>query len=450
MGNKELIKKMFEKGKLYMSDMEAYVEKVKEINIGVFNGEIDRYNISESGGLSLRGIFDGKMGYSYTEKLDQSSIDMLIKDVMENGKFIDSIDKEEIFAGSEEYRKVDTYNSKLHDIPLKGKIDFVKKLEKEALSLDNRVVAVNTCIYGEQEEFRNIANTKGIDLEERTNMAYAYISVIVKDGKDTKTGDSYVISNDFSSFDYQKLAKEAVEQAISMLGATSIKSGEYPVIFRNDVFANIIEAFSSVFSAENVHKGLSLLKDKMGEKVACSLLTLVDDPFMKDRTGTRYFDGEGTATRFNKIIENGILKTYFYDWKNAKLDGVSSTGNAYRNSYKSTISISPTNLYILNGRNSLNSMMNSIDNGLIIINVEGLHAGLNAVSGDFSLSCYGYEIENGKIKRPVNQITMAGNFYEVLKNIEMIGNDLKFTMPNGGSYVGSPSVKIKKLSISGE
>ena len=187
MGNKELIKKMFEKGKLHMSDMEVYVEKVKEINIGVFNGEIDRYNISESGGLSLRGIFDGKMGYSYTEKLDQSSIDMLIKDAMENGKFIDSIDKEEIFAGSEEYRKVDTYNSKLHDISLKDKLDFVKKLEKEALSLDNRVVAVDTCIYGEEEKFRNIANTKGIDLEERTNMAYAYISVIVKDGKDTKT-----------------------------------------------------------------------------------------------------------------------------------------------------------------------------------------------------------------------------------------------------------------------
>ena len=95
-------------------------------------------------------------------------------------------------------------------------------------------------------------------------------------------------------------------------------------------------------------------------------------------------------------------------------------------------------------------MIKSTDHGLLIIDVQGLHSGANPVSGDYSLSAYGYEIENGNIKKPINQITIAGNFYDTLKDIEKIGNDLKFALPGMGGQIGSPSIKIKKLSVSGE
>lgn len=443
---KELADNIFKQGKDKFEDMEVYVEKVKTIEIAVFNGEIDKYNISDTEGLSLRGINENKMGYSYTEKVDESSIDMLIEEAYENGKHIDALEKEIIFSGSDRYEEVDNFNKELQETPLENKIEFTKALEKEALSLDSRIVAVNYCMYNEVEYSKYLINTKGLNLEDNGNLAYAFVVVVAKEGEDTKTGMSYVISKDFKDFDYKKLAKEAVNEALSLLGAKPVKSKEYPVVFRNDVFANILGAFQSVFYAESVQKGLSLLKDKIDEPIATKKFTLVDDPFVEGGFNTSPFDGEGTATYCKKIIDEGVLKTYLYNWKTALKDGVESTGNGHRNSYKSSISTSTTNLYVEKGDKSLEEILKTIDQGVMIIDVQGLHSGLNPVSGDYSLPAHGYEIENGKIKRPINQITIAGNFFETLMDIEEVGNDFKFGM-NG---VGSPSIKIKKLAVSGE
>ncbi|MCR2045217.1 TldD/PmbA family protein [Anaerosalibacter massiliensis] len=450
MDYKNTVEKIFESGKDSLDDMEVFIEQEKEIEIDVFEGEIDKYNISESGGLSFRGVSNGKIGYSYTEKIDESSVNLIIKDAVENGKYIDSLDKEEIFSGPKEYEELNLYNEELSKTPLDKKMEFVKSLEKEALSLDNRVVSIDGCSYGEVESYRILQNTKGINLEEKKNTAYCYLSVVVKENEDIKTGSSYIVSNDFSKFDYKSLAKEAVEEGLSMLGAKSIKSGNYPIIFENHIFANILETFVPIFLAENVQKGLSLLKSKIDNEIAAPIFTLIDNPFMEDGVGSRAFDDEGMATKYKKIIDGGILKTYFHNWKTANKDGISSTGNGYRGSYKSPLSIAPTNLYVENGDSSFEDLIKSTDHGLLIIDVQGLHSGANPVSGDYSLSAYGYEIENGNIKRPVNQITIAGNFYDTLKDIEKIGNDLKFALPGMGGQIGSPSIKIKKLSVSGE
>ncbi|MBZ2175563.1 TldD/PmbA family protein [Schnuerera sp. xch1] len=441
-----LSKKIFEAGKDRFEDMETYIQRSKEIEIAVYKGEIDKYNISDTEGLSLRGICNDNMGYSYTEKVDESSIDILIEDAYENGKYIDAKEKELIFSGSKEYKELNSFNENLKNIPLEDKIEFVKALEKEALSLDSRIATVNYCEYQEIENSRYLMNTRGLNLKDDMNLAVSIIMVVAKVGEDTKTGLSYAIVKDFSELDYKKLAKEAVDEAISRLGAKSIKSKEYKVVLRNDVFADILGAFQSIFSAENVQKGLSLLKDKVGEQIANSNFTLIDDPFIEEGFNASSFDGEGTATRINKIIDKGILKTYLYNWKAALKDGVESTGNGFRNSYKSSISTSITNLCVEKGEKSLDELLATMDAGVMITDVQGLHSGLNPVSGDYSLSAQGYKIEDGKIKRPINQITIAGNFFETLMDIEEVGKDFKFGM-NG---VGSPSIKVKKLAISGE
>lgn len=443
---RELANEIFKKGKNKMDAMEVYIEKSKQIQIGVFEGEIDKYQIAESEGLSLRGISGDKMGYSYTEKVDPSSIDMLVHEAYENAKYIDSVDKEIIFSGSEQYKEIEQHKDGLGQVSLEEKMQFVKKLEEAAFQLDERVVAVNSCIYNEIESSRRLINTTGIDLEDKGHLAYSYISVIVKEGDDTKTGMSYMIAHDFSAFDPKKMAEEAVEEGLSMLGATPIKSKEYPVIFRNDVFADLFGAYRSIFHAESVQKGLSLLKDKLGDIIASERLTVVDDPFLKGGFATRAFDDEGTATKLQKVIDQGVLNTYFYNWKTAIKDGVQSTGHGHRSSYKSPITTSTSNLYIEAGKPSFQSMIQGMDHGLLITNLAGLHAGLNPVSGDYSLSAHGYEVEDGKIKRPVNQITIAGNFFEMLMQIEEIGNDLKFNM----SFIGSPSIKVKGVSVAGE
>ena len=444
-----LIKNIFNKGKDKFDDMEIYLETSKSISIGVFQGEVDKYSIAESGGLSLRGVSNNKMGYSYTEKLDDTSIDMLINEAYENASFIESTEDEEIFAGAKEYKEVNIYSEKLSQTSMEKKIDLTKELEKIALGLDNRVTAVQGCGYEEFEEAVTIVNTKGINLNHKTNGAAIYIQVIVKEGEDTKTAMAFRTFKDLENVDIKEIAKEAVDEALSLLGASPMKTGEYPMIIKNTVFGNILAFCSSVFSAEYVDKGLSLLKDKIGENVASEIFTLVDNPFLDEGFASLGFDGEGMSTFKKNVIDNGELTTYLHSLKTAKKFNVTPTGNSTRSSYKSPLSIAPSNFYVEPGKNSLEDIISTIDNGIYIIDVAGLHSGLNPVSGDFSLSASGYEIIDGKIHRPINQITIAGNFYKLLKDIELIGDDLVFGFP-AGSYFGSPSIKISSISVAGE
>ena len=332
---------------------------------------------------------------------------------------------------------------------MEKKIDLTKELEKIALGLDNRVTAVQGCGYEEFEEAITIVNTKGINLNHKTNGAAIYIQVIVKEGEDTKTAMAFRTFKDLENVDIKEIAKEAVDEALSLIGASPMKTGEYPMIIKNTVFGNILAFCSSVFSAEYVDKGLSLLKDKIGENVASEIFTLVDNPFLDEGFASLGFDGEGMSTSKKNVIDNGELTTYLHSLKTAKKFNVTPTGNSTRSSYKSPLSIAPSNFYVEPGKNSLEDIISTIDNGIYIIDVAGLHSGLNPVSGDFSLSASGYEIIDGKIHRPINQITIAGNFYKLLKDIELIGDDLVFGFP-AGSYFGSPSIKVRSISVAGE
>ena len=444
----ELANILFEKGKLAgFGDMEVYYQRNSSFNIKVFESEITNYAISDEEGLSFRGLYNNKMGYAYTEKVDESSVDMLIKEAKINAMIIDSDDEEFIFEGSKEYKEVNNYNPELEKVSNEDKIKLAFELEKEALSLDKRVEAVEHCIYSESSSESIVINTKGLKLEDKSNLAFAYMGVKVKEGDDIKTAGKYAITNDFSKIDIKKIAKDSVDEAISLLGAKSVQSGDYEIILRNDMSANLLESFSSIFSAEAVQKDLSLLKGKLGEKIGNELITVIDDPLMEGGISSTGFDSEGVATKCKKLIDKGTLKTFLHSLKTAKKDGVEPTGNGFKG-YKSSISIAPTNMYIENGDTSLEDMVKTIDKGILISDLQGLHSGLNTISGDFSLSAYGYLIENGKVIRPVNQITIAGNYFEVLNNVEILGNDLEFEL--GGGYFGSPSLKIKKLSVAGE
>lgn len=441
--------KILNQGKKKMEDLEVYFVNNKSLEIGVFKQELDKYLVSESGGISLRGTKDNKMGYAYSEKIDESIIESLLEEVYDNGKYIETKENDEIFKGSSKYDPLINYDEAFSKIPIVDKINICKQLESYAYSLDKRVSIVQSCNYNEIEQERLINNTKGIKLKDKQNLAFLYISVIVKDEEDTKTGSSYKVFKNPSNIDYKELAKEAVNKAISMLRAKSIQSGNYTTVLKNTVFADLLEAYAPIFSADQAQKGLSLLKDIEGEEIATSILTLVDDPFYKDGFASSAFDDEGTSTKYKKVIDKGILKTLLHSWKTAKKEGIDSTANASRPSYKSSLTISPSNFYIEKGNTTFDEMIKSIEQGIYITNLAGLHSGLNQASGDFSLSADGYEIINGNISRPINQITIAGNFFELLKNIEDIGDDLKFTLPGSG-YFGSPSIKVRSLSIAGE
>lgn len=447
---KPLIEKIFQKGKEQgLGDMEVYYSAGSSLSLKVFQKELDGYSLSESEGLSLRGVYNGKMGYSYTEKVDESSIDLLVKNVVENAMVIDSDDEEYIFEGSKEYKKVDTFNPSLDEVLEQEKIKFVKQLEEEAAKIDKRVTSVETCVYGDGYGETVMSNTKGLYLHDKSNIAYTYVVVVAKEGEDIKTGMAYRSGNDFSKFNAKEIAEEAVKEAVALLGAKSVKSGDYPIVIRNNASADLLEAFSGIFSAESVQKDLSLLKGKLNQQIGSDKFTLIDDPFMEDGLASRSFDGEGVACKYKKVVDKGVLKTYFHNLKTSKKDGIETTGNASKGSYKASIGIAPSNFYIEKGERSLEEIIADMDQGIMITELQGLHSGLNSISGDFSLAALGFAIKDGKIAGAVEQITVAGNYFEMLKNIEEVGSDLKFGLP-GEAYIGSPSIKIKKLAVAGE
>ena len=451
MDKKALMDKIFAKGKQYgLNDMEIYHGKDNSFRVKIFKGEIDNYSVSSSEGLSLRGDYNDQMGYSYTSMLDESSVDMLAKNAKENAQVLTNEDREVIFEGSKEYKLKETYSDKLDRVSEKEKIEFAKEMESKAYEYDKRIELVPYCSYGDGSDEVTIKNTKGLELSSRSNLAYCYVSVTAAQGNDRKSGTVYRCSDDFYTFNPGEIAKEACDNAIALLGGKSVKSGSYPVLMDREAVIDLFSACSDIFSAENVQKGLSLLKGKLGTTVASSKISFIDDPFIDKASAYRAFDDEGVACRYKRVVDKGVLTTYFHNLKTALTEGVETTGNAYKSSYSSSISIAPTNFYIENGDTAVDQMLHMMNTGIMITEIEGLHAGLNTVSGDFSLSARGFYIRNGQKEHPVEQITVSGNYLKLLKDVAVVGNDFKYGMPGGGGYKGAPSLLIQNLSIAGE
>lgn len=442
---KLFIDKVFDTAKnMKLDDFEIYFTSSENETIKVFKGEIDTYSNSQNMGISFRVKVNEKMGYSYTESIEEEDILPLIERAISNAKVIENLDIIEIYGEKSIYEKIDSFNPALKDITVDVKINFLLKAEKTALELDSRVKSVNYCVIGSGYGENIIKNSKGLDLYHNGNSIYAYIAVVVQDGDSIKNDSAYIVTKDFSNMDPIKLATEAVTKALNKLNSISIDSKPYDVIIENDAFADLLGAMSGIFSGEAVQKGVSKLKGKIGEVVANSIVTITDNPHLKDGYGSAPFDAEGVPTQCKHLIEDGILKTYLHNLKTAKKDNVKTTGNAAKGGYKGTMGISAFNLYLEKGNQSFQELLDKLQNGVLITGFSGLHSGLNSISGDFSLATEGFLIENGAITKPLNQITSAGNFFDLLKNIEYIGNDLKFNL----SGVGSPSLLIKNISIS--
>lgn len=427
-------------------DMEIYYEKSKRFACDVYKGELDHYETAEDGGLSFRGIYNGKMGYAYTEKFDEQSISFLLERAKANAEVIEEEEQDDIFAGSDEYEEKDFYSESLDKVSIPEKIEFLKEVERKVSNYDPRIASLNYCKLIEQSKERLLANSKGLVLHDRMNYIGVVLSVVVKEADETKSGFKVKITRDFSKLNVDEIAKEAAEEALSYLGEQSIPSKKYPIILRKDAAASLLETFDSIFSAEVAQKGRSLLKDKVGEKIAADNVTIVDDPFYEEGFASRNFDGEGVASKLCTVVENGTLNTLLHNRKTAKKAGVETTAHAYKSSYKGTLVIAPSNFYISPGEKAYDELIESQTEAIIVTKLAGLHSGADTVSGDFSVAANGFYVKEGKVETPVKQMTIAGNFFELLKRINEIGSDLYVS----SSGIGSPSLLLKELSVTVE
>ncbi|MEF9934030.1 MAG: TldD/PmbA family protein [Clostridium sp.] len=440
---------LFEKGKkLGFEDMEVYYTGSDSFDIKVYKSEIDSYNVNSSMGLSFRGIINGKMTYSFTERFNEDDIDYLLNLAVKNSNEVEIIGEDHIFEGSDNYHS--EFSNNYSEVDSAKKIQDAILLEKKGSEIDNRIETVQHCMLQTAKGTRRIINTKGLDLSEESGVCMAYISVVASDGESKKSGSSFNMVESYGSLDFDAIAKEAVEEATIKIGAVTPKTGKYKIILRYDAAAELLSTFAGVFSAESVQKGLSLLKDKLNTKIACDKITIIDNPFLECSASKTTFDDEGVATKEKCLIEKGILKTYLHNLKTSKKDGVESTGNGFKSSYKAPVDISPTNLYIQSGERNLEDIISELDSAIMITELQGLHSGANSVSGDFSLAALGMYIENGKVVGPVEQMTISGNFYSLLRDVVEVANDFKLSVPTSAGGVGSSSILIKEMNISGK
>jgi PmbA protein len=444
---KEFKDLLFDKaGKEGFQECEIYFTNRENLSISVYNEEVEKYNLNKTFGLSFRGKVNEKMGYSYTEILDEEAIDMLITNAKEGAKSIESEDSQFIYDGDKEYSEVKTYSKDLDNIEAEKLIKIALGMEKEAKKASDKVVNIGGCSVGYGNSSYGIYNTKGLELTNKANLLTAYVVPIIEVDGEKYDGTGYVTANSIDEVDAKKIAKEGVEDALSRVNGKSIKSGKYKTIINNEAMVSLLSTFSGIFNGDAAQKGLSLLKGKEGEIIASDILTIVDNPLLDNGLGSTPFDDEGVATFKKEVIAKGKLITLLHNLKTANKAGIKTTGNGFKGSYASTVGIEPTNFYIEKGKETLEELIGYLGEGLMVTEFAGLHSGANAVTGDFSLAAKGFYIEGGKKSYPVEQITVAGNYFEVLKSIEKIGNDLKFPM----SSVGSPSVIIKELSVAGK
>lgn len=442
----ELEKKAKDKG---ISEIEIYYQKKKEFNCKVFRGKVEKYQISEESGLSIRGMYNKRIGYYYTELLDTSFISEIVNSIIESSKNIEVLDEE--ITGE----KITLINNDDYDLNLKAidREDIIKKMidaETELLSESNYIVDAPYNMFADIEYENILINSKGLKLNQKSNLYYCVLSALAKKEEQSKTSVNIFVNRNLDILDYKPIIKTVAKESIDLLSASSVESGIYDVVFRNDVASEILNSFYQIFSGEMRIKGLSLLDGKLGEKIGSDVLSIIDDPFNKEAIIKRTFDDEGTMTTKKTLVEDGIFKSFLHNKKTAKKTGEKNTGNGYRSSYKSTIDVSSTNLFIERGNSKLDEVIGSIEEGILIIDVQALHSGLSVISGDFSLPAQGYYIKNGVINRSVDSITVSGNILDLFANTVNICEDLKFYLPNGMGSVGSPSIHVKGINISGK
>jgi PmbA protein len=390
------------------------------------------------------------MGYAFTEMFDEGAERFLLEKARESCDVLETKEPETLFEGEKEYPVADNFSSSLDQ----KDFDYLSKtalaLEDAILKYDSRIIAVDDLFLSYDVGAQAIRNTLGLNCTSTSNMLSIYAnSRCVAEGQ-TKTGYCIWTGRDTEQLDIAALSKEAAEDSLEKLGAAPIRSGKYSVILDARAAADLLSAYNGIFSAESVQKGFSLLAGKLGERIASDRIELRDDGVLPASLFSYSFDSEGVAARNKKLIENGTLLTFLHNRKTAATDGVDSTGNGFRSGYKSSIDIAPTNLYFAPGIESKDALFKKLNSGLFIQYLTGLHAGVNEISGDFSLSCEGFLVVDGKKGRPVDQITVSGNFIKLLQSVIAVADDLYFNPPSESGIIGSPSLLIEGLTISGE
>lgn len=438
-------KKFFELAKSNKFEAaDLYLHRSYSLSVSVFHKEVNSFTQSDSYKVIARGILNGKFGTVTTELIDKDTPEFLINSIKETATIIENDDPSIIFKGSEKYHRKNIFDKEIVGKPVKEKIDLLLEIERRLLAYDKRINEVAGVVYEEGIGEEQLSNSYGLKLKSKAASYVISAEVTAKEGEDIRTGYKVFASVKSGEFDIDKFIKDVAEDALKKLGSVQCKSKKYPVVFDPSSTAALLNSYLSNIDAEEVQKKSSLLIDKLHKQIASKKLTVFENPLLPN-IYFRYFDDEGVATNKKYLIKKGELESYLYTLETASKDGVEPTGNGYRGGGKTHAGM--VNVIVKPGRKSEAEVLSKIKEGVYINELNGLHAGMNAQSGNFSLQAAGFMIRDGKLAEPLSLITVAGNLVDVFMNIKDIANNSEFQLFSG---VTTPSIAIKKLAISGK
>ncbi len=425
--------------------IDAYVGRSRDTEIRIYEGDIEQLQSAQSSGCGIRVIKDGRTGFAYVGNLDPKSIAEALAEARDNVQF-GTPDEWAGVASPDGVAvvKQDLWNEALAALPTDEKVRLAMELEKLTLAGDPRV-RVEASEYADSFSEEAVATSTGIALYGRDSGCYLSVGTLADDGDETQSGYGYSVARDPSKLDPAKAAKDGVDRATRLLGATKPVSRRTTIILDPMVTASFLSIIGSTLNGESVLKGRSLFANRLGETVAPSFFTLVDDPTNPLAYTASEVDGEGLATRRNLLIDNGTLRTFVQSSYSGRRNGTASTGNATRGGYKGTPGCGCIALSVTPGTKSQAELVAGISDGVLIQNVQGLHSGVNSVSGDFSTGASGLNIVNGELGAPIREFTIASTLQRMLLDMVEIGADLEW-LP---SRAAGLSLVIEGVSVSG-
>jgi PmbA protein len=426
--------------------IEAYAARGKDTSVRIFEQEIESLSSAESAGLGVRVVSQGRVGFAWVAALDESSASEALTEARDNAEFA-TVDEHGGLAVPDglEPAELDLWRDELAQTPTDDKVDLAVDLEQRTRARDARIRQVVHSDYSDAMGESAIATSTGIEATSRRTSCFVSVYAIAGDGVENQTGYGYSAARRVEDLDVEAAASDAVDRATRLLGAKKPPSARLTVVLDRRITSMLLNILAGTLSGEEVSKGRSLFANRLGEEIAIASFVLVDDPSNPLAWGASRVDAEGLACRRNTLIEGGKLLGYLYDTHAARVAGTSSTGSAVRGGYRTTPGVGARAVSLEPGELTQDEIIGRIDHGLFVQSVSGVHSGVNAVSGDFSVGAEGLMIRNGQLAEPVREITVASTIQRMLHHVVFIGDDLEW-LP--GSAAGL-TLAIDDMSMSG-
>lgn len=422
---------------------EAYISETKKLSICIDNNRsVEKLHADEEYAIAVRTLKNQRLGFSFSFNLSDAAVKEAFKRALDSSTILDK----QAFSFVES--KPDTidpdsfYDKHMDTVTSGHKLETLNKLV-DAVHIDKRIIKVEKPSYEESVSYISIINSSGVFKRFSTSRFDISISVLAKQGDESQMTWDFQGTNTFAALDAQKLGRNCAELALKTIGGTRLPTGFYDTILTQLVSSQFLSVVARSFAADAVYKNTSMLAGKLHQRVFPDHINIIDEPSLKDGLGSVPFDAEGTPAAKKLLIDKGVVNTFLYDKYYAILMNSETTGNASRHTVTQPPSIGVTNLVLDAEKPCEKDLRDILFDGPVITELMGMHT-VNPVTGEFSLGARGYTIKSGNFSAPLKDITIAGNLFSLLNNIQSAGSDSVLY-----GHILAPSLLIKQLKIAG-